>query len=170
MAALPGLPLFGHGQFAGFLEQYGMDFARPIQDETPDIHFISDHYRLITPLLNQRCRFSDSRNLKLYDFIDTSSKLDENIYAFSNKVKSLRTLIVFNNQDKKVTGKIKRSARIHKSKSTELYQALQSKGQSQITLKEIRFGNEQKLSVEMLKSNGLEINLQPYDFFVYDIS
>lgn len=170
MAALPGLPLFGHGQFAGFLEQYGMDFARPIQDETPDIQFISEHYRLITPLLNQRCRFSDSRNLKLYDFIDTSSKLDENIYAFSNKVNSYRTLIVFNNQDKKVTGKIKRSARIHKSKFTELYQALQSKGQSQITLKEIRFGNEQKLSVEMLKSNGLEINLQPYDFFVYDIS
>lgn len=170
MAALPGLPLIGHGQIAGFSEQYGMDFARPLHDETPDEQFISDHYRLITPLLNQRCRFSDSRNLKLYDFIDSSSRLDEAVYVFSNKVNSLRTLIVFNNQDKEISGKIKRSARIYKSRTTELFQALRSKGREKVTLKEIRFGDERKFSVEILRTNGLELHLQPYDFFVYDVS
>jgi hypothetical protein len=170
MAALPGLPLIGHGQFAGLSEQYGMDFARPLQDEMPDTQFINDHYKLITPLLNQRFRFTDSQNLKMYDFIDASSKPDENIYVFFNKVNSIRSLIVFNNQDKKVSGKIKRSSRIYKSKSTELSQALQSKGRDLVTLKEIRFGDELQLSAKILGTKGLELQLQPYDFFVYDVS
>ena len=170
MAALPGLPLVGHGQFAGFSEQYGMDFARPYHDEIPDIQFIKEHYRLITPLLNQRNRFSNSENLLIYDFIGASSNVDENVYVITNIVNSLQTLIIFNNQDKKVSGTIKRSAHIRKTEHIDLAQALQLKGQEQITLKEIRLGNEKVISIEKVKSNGLELHLKPYDFFVYDIS
>jgi hypothetical protein len=170
MASIPGLSLIGHGQFEGFSEQYGMDFARPLQNEITDTQFIEDHHRLITPLLNQRFRFTDSRNLKMYDFIDAKSKLDENVYVFFNKVNSFRSLIVFNNQDKKVSGKIKRSSRIYKSKSTELSQALENKKRDPVTLKEIRFGDEKQLSVEMLRTTGLELHLKPYDFFVFDVS
>ena len=170
MAALPGLPLIGHGQFEGYSEQYGMDFARPLQDEKPDAQFLIDHKRLITPLLDQRARFSDSKNLKMFDFVDASSKLDENVFIFFNKISSHRSLIVFNNQDKEVSGKIKRSARIYRSKSSELSQSLEIKKQAQITLTEIRFGNELKISSEMLRSKGLDINLKPFDFFVFDIS
>ena len=170
MAALPGLPLIGHGQFEGYSEQYGMDFARPLQDEKPDAQFLNDHKRLITPLLDQRSRFSDSKNLKMYEFVDSSSKLDENVFIFFNKVNSRRSLIVFNNQDKEVSGKIKRSVRIYRSKSTDLSQALGTRKQDHITLKEIRLGNELRISSEMLRSKGLELNLKPFDFFVFDVS
>ena len=156
MAALPGLPLIGHGQFEGYSEQYGMDFAKPLQDEKPDTRFLNDHKRLITPLLDQRYRFSDSKDLKMFDFIDSSSKYDENVFIFFNKVKSHRSLIIFNNQDKEATGKIKRSVRLYRSRSTDLFQALETKNQDQITLKEIRFGNELKISSEILRSEGLE--------------
>jgi len=169
LAVLPGLPLIGHGQFEGYSEQYGMDFARPLQDEKPDLRFLNDHRRLITPLLEQRSRFSDSKNLKMFDFVDTSLKFDENVYIFFNKINSQRSLIIFNNQDKEVSGKIKRSARIYRSKSTYLFQALETKKQDQIILKEIRLGNEMKISSEMLRSNGLELDLKPFDFFVFDV-
>ena len=170
MAALPGLPLIGHGQFEGYSEQYGMDFARPLQDEKPDTQFLNDHKRLITPLLDVRFRFSDSKNLKMYDFVDSSSKLDENVFIFFNKVNSLRSMIVFNNQDKEVSGKIKRSVRIYRSKTSELSQALVTRKQDQLTLKEIRLGNEVKISSEMLRSEGLKLDLKPFDFFVFDVS
>ncbi len=34
LATLPGLPMFGHGQFEGYSEQYGMEFRRAQRDET----------------------------------------------------------------------------------------------------------------------------------------
>ena len=170
MAALPGLPLIGHGQFEGYSEQYGMDFARPLQSEKPDTQFLADHKRLITPLLDQRSRFSNSKNLKMYDFVDTTSKLDENVFIFFNRVNSHKSLIIFNNQDKKVSGRIKRSVRIFRSKSSDLSQALGTKKQIQIILKEIRLGNELNISSEILRSKGLELDLKPYDFFVFDVS
>jgi len=170
MAALPGLPLIGHGQFEGYSEQYGMDFARPLQGENPALQFLNDHKRLITPLLDQRFRFSDSKNLKMYDFVDNSLNLDENVFIFFNKVNSLRSLIIFNNQDKEIIGRIKRSVRIHRSKLTDLSQALITRNQDLINLKEIRLGNELKLSSEILIAKGLEISLKPFDCFVFDIS
>ena len=36
LATLPGLPMFGHGQFEGYSEQYGMEFRRAQRDEWPD--------------------------------------------------------------------------------------------------------------------------------------
>ena len=170
MAVLPGLPLFGHGQIEGFSERYGMDYARPFLEEIPDKQFISDHLRLIAPLLRQRSRFSHSANLKMHDFINTSGILDEAVYVFTNLVGSLRTLVIFNNQNKAVSGFINKFANLRKSRPTGLVEELQTKGYNQITLKEIRFGDERKISIEQLSSKGLEFNLQPYDFFVYDVS
>ena len=36
LATLPGLPMFGHGQFEGYAEKYGMEFRRATLDERPD--------------------------------------------------------------------------------------------------------------------------------------
>ena len=170
MAALPGLPLFGHGQIEGFTEKYAMDYAKPFLKESPDDQFISDHQQLIAPLLRQRSRFTSAENLQLYDFIKKFSILDKNVHVFTNNVNSLHTLIVFNNQDKEVIGKIKSPAKKTNAGSTDLLQRLRLKGQDQIILKEIRLGDERKIPVGQLNSNGLELHLQPYDFFVYDVS
>ncbi len=107
MAVLPGLPLIGHGQLTGFSEQYGMDFGLPMHAEIPDQQFMREHDKLISPLLHKRSRFTNSKNLRMYDFKNKSSKLDENVYILTNKVNSVKTLIIFNNQAKKAIGSVK---------------------------------------------------------------
>ncbi len=170
MAVLPGFPLFGHGQFEGLTEQYGMDFSHPFKDEPYDLEFIDEHKKLIAPLLKQRFRFSDPDNFMMFDFIDPSGKINENIHVFFNKVQTTKSLIIFNNQDKEVFGKIKSSTQLPKTKLSDLSNVLEIKNQSLITLKEIRLGNEMKIPSDLIRSNGLEFDLKPFDFFVFDIS
>ena len=57
MATLPGLPMFGHGQFEGYAEKYGMEFARAYWDESPDVGLLNHHAAVITPLLKDRDLF-----------------------------------------------------------------------------------------------------------------
>ena len=83
MAVFTGLPLIGHGQLEGFSEQYGMDFARPFHDEIPDQQFMREHDKLNHPAAESaQPVFQIQQNLEMFDFIDASSKLDENVYHF----------------------------------------------------------------------------------------
>ena len=63
LATLPGLPMFGHGQFEGFAEKYGMEFRRASLDEQPDRWLIERHEREIVPLLHRRGDFAEARQL-----------------------------------------------------------------------------------------------------------
>jgi hypothetical protein len=170
MATLPGLPLIGHGQIEGFAEKFGMDFGKPFLDETPDNQFINDHLRLIAPLLCNRNRFSSSQNLTIYDFTNDSSKIDENVFVLTNNIDSQRTLIIFNNQDKSISGKITQSALNQISKPKNLLSGLNIEGQDQLNLREIRFGDQKKIPANLISSKGLEIQLKPYDLFVYNVN
>ena len=67
LATLPGLPMFGHGQFEGFAEKYGMEFRRASMDEQPDRWLIERHEREIVPLLHRRGDFAEARDFLLYD-------------------------------------------------------------------------------------------------------
>ena len=67
LATLPGLPMFGHGQFEGFAEKYGMEFRRASMDEQPDHWLIERHEREIVPLLHRRGDFAEARDFLLYD-------------------------------------------------------------------------------------------------------
>ena len=58
MAALPGLPMFGHGQVEGFAEKYGMEYRRAYLDERADEELVRRHERQIFPLLRKRALFS----------------------------------------------------------------------------------------------------------------
>ena len=68
LATLPGLPMFGHGQFEGFAEKYGMEFRRATLDERPDEWLVERHEREIVPLLHRRGDFAEARDFLLYDF------------------------------------------------------------------------------------------------------
>jgi len=98
MATLPGLPMFGHGQVEGFTEKYGMEYYRPRYDETPNHWLVERHNREIAPLLKRRWLFAESTNFLLYDFFQSSGKVDENIFAFSNRNGGERALVVYNNR------------------------------------------------------------------------
>jgi glycosidase len=58
LAALPGLPMFGHGQIEGFGEKYGMEYRKAYRDERPNRDLIHRHEQQIFPLLQKRPLFS----------------------------------------------------------------------------------------------------------------
>jgi len=99
LATLPGLPMFGHGQIDGFLEKYGMEFERAMQDETPDSDFIDRHRREIFPLLKNRRLFAPPQNLKLFRLGDTNAF----VYVSGGE---LAHLVMYNNQFESVEGYI----------------------------------------------------------------
>jgi glycosidase len=110
MATLPGLPMFGHGQIEGFTEKYGMEYQRPRYDETPDPLIVERHEREIAPLLQRRRLFAESGNFRLYDFFLDSGKVDENVFAYSNRSGGERALVVYNNRYGETHGTLDYSA------------------------------------------------------------
>jgi hypothetical protein len=56
------------------------------------------HEREIAPLLKRRRLFAESGNFLLYDFFTDAGKVDENVFAYSNRSGNERALVVFNNR------------------------------------------------------------------------
>ncbi len=110
MATLPGLPMFGHGQVEGFTEKYGMEYRRPRYDETPNHWLVERHEREIAPLLQRRWLFAESSNFLMYDFYQDGGRVDENVFAFSNRNGSERALVIYNNRFAATRGAIDFSA------------------------------------------------------------
>ncbi len=109
MVAMPGLPMFGHGQVEGFREKYGMEYRRAYRDEAPDAGLVERHRREIFPLMKKRWVFAGVENFYLYDFWEGSA-VNENVFAWSNRAGSERALILYNNSFSRTAGWIKTSA------------------------------------------------------------
>ncbi len=110
MATLPGLPMFGHGQVEGFAERYGMEYGRSYLDEVADPWVVARHERQIFPLLHRRRLFAGSEHFVLYDFETAPGKVDEDVFAFSNRLGDERALVVFHNRPGPTRGRLRRSA------------------------------------------------------------
>ena len=98
MVTMPGLPMFGHGQIEGFTEKYGMEFKRAYYNEQPDQGLIWQHNRIIFPLLKKRYLFSGVENFRLYDFFTHGGRVNENVFAYSNRTGYERSLVVVHNK------------------------------------------------------------------------
>ena len=109
MATLPGLPMFGHGQVEGFSEKYGMEYRYAYWNEQADLSMVSRHEYELAPLLHQRYLFADVSNFFFYDFYTTSGKVDENVFAYSNRVGDKRAIILYNNKYSSTKGWIRTS-------------------------------------------------------------
>jgi glycosidase len=109
MITIPGLPMFGHGQVEGFTEKYGMEYAKAYYDEQPDEHLVDRHYREIFPILKRRPLFAEVRNFFLYDVFSPEGTVNENIYAYSNRLENETALVVFNNSFERALGWIRTS-------------------------------------------------------------
>ena len=112
LCTLPGLPMFGHGQFEGFTEKYGMDFLMPYMDEIIDGDLLREHQRVITPILNQRNLFASSENFILHEMLDFNGNDINDLISFSNKHHHQSALVVFNNSANQVHGTLKLSSDI----------------------------------------------------------
>jgi len=110
MATLPGLPMFGHGQVEGFTEKYGMEYRRPRYDETPNPWLVERHDREVAPLLKRRWLFAESANFLMYDFYQDGGRVDENVFAYSNRNGIERALVIYNNRYGATRGTIDFSA------------------------------------------------------------
>jgi len=122
MSTLPGLPMFGHGQIEGYTEKYGMEYRWPRYQENPDHWLVERHERQIAPLLHQRALFAESANFLLYDFFHEDGSVDENVFAYSNRLGDQRALILYNNRYSTTRGTIDNSAAYADKQSGHLRQ------------------------------------------------
>src|SRR5437667_7079078 len=109
MVTMPGLPMFGHGQVEGFTERYGMEFRRAAWDERPDRWLVERHEREIFPLLHRRNIFSGAHDFLLYDFFTAANNVNEDVFAYSNRVGDERGLVLFHNRFANTAGWIRTS-------------------------------------------------------------
>jgi glycosidase len=173
MSTLPGLPMFGHGQIEGFTEKYGMEYQRPRYDETPDQWMVERHEREVAPLLKLRWLFAESYNFLLYDFFHDSGSVDENVFAYSNRVNDQRALVVYNNVYGSTSGTVRMSAAYADKGAGGLRQrslweglGLQDGGailayrDSLTGLEYLRYANE-------IGGRGLRVDLHAYQCYVF---
>lgn len=104
MVSMPGLPMFGHGQIEGFEEKYGMEYRKAYRDEQIDSELVQRHEREIFPLLKKRRLFAGSTNFALFDVYTADGSVNENIFAYSNRLGDERALIVYNNSYQRAAG------------------------------------------------------------------
>jgi hypothetical protein len=109
LATLPGLPMFAHGQWDGLREKYGMEYRRSYREEDPLREVIERHDREIAPLLRRRDRFAGVSDFRLYDLVDESGAVREEVLAYSNGCGSEATLMIFNNSPQSIRGRISQS-------------------------------------------------------------
>lgn len=109
MVTMPGLPMFGHGQIEGFEEKYGMEYRRAYRNEIADPHLKWVHERYVAPLMHRRHLFSETHNFELFDFVDEHGRVDENVFAYTNRVGDERVLVLYNNTYASVRGRLGKS-------------------------------------------------------------
>ncbi len=109
MITLPGLPMFAHGQIEGYTEKYGMEYKRAYYDEQPKDWLVDRHEREIFPITRKRYLFSEVENFWFYDFYDLNGNLNDNIFVYSNRAGSERSLVLFNNKYDKAYGNFQKS-------------------------------------------------------------
>jgi glycosidase len=108
LLTMPGLPMIGHGQVEGFAEKYGMEYYRAYWEETPDQYLIQRHERELFPLMKKRYLFAGVEEFLFYDY-QTEYGLDENVFAYSNRVGNEMAVLLYNNSYHSTSGTIKRS-------------------------------------------------------------
>jgi glycosidase len=108
LCTLPGLPMFGHGQVEGLHERYGMEYRRARWEEQPNEGLVARHEREIFPLLHRRRQFAEAAEFLLYD-VSSGGEVQEDVYAYSNRVEGRASLVVYNNRYQGSSGWIHRS-------------------------------------------------------------
>lgn len=177
MSTLPGLPMFGHGQIEGFAEKYGMEYRRAYWSEQPDAALVARHEAEISPLLHRRRLFAEVENFLLYDFYTPQGTVDENVFAYSNRLDDQRALVIYHNAYAQTRGWIRTST------AFAVKDAQGEKHLQQRTLAEglalrnaadtFTIFRDQKNGLEYIRSNrelwdkGLYVELEAYQYHVF---
>ncbi|HUB17953.1 MAG TPA: alpha-amylase family glycosyl hydrolase [Acidobacteriaceae bacterium] len=174
MATLPGLPMFGHGQIEAFTEKYGMEYKRPRYEETPNHHLVERHMREIAPLLKNRYVFTESANFALFDFWLDNGSVDENVFAWSNRVGYQSALVIYHNKYASTSGTLHASS-FRTDKNTgalynvQLHQALglPPDGNAVLAYQDNATGLHYLCRLGELRQQGLRLDLHAYQYHVF---
>jgi hypothetical protein len=176
LSTMPGLPMFGHGQIEGFHEKYGMEYKRAYWDEQVDEGLVRGHEMWIFPLLRRRWLFSGSENFVLYDFYAGDS-VDENVFAYSNRVDEHRALVLYHNSHSTTSGWIRESVSFlaagegegGRLDRTSLADALVAPDENDcyLAFRDQTEGLEYLRSTRELREQGLYVELKEYQFHVF---
>lgn len=172
LSTLPGLPMFGHGQVEGLREKYGMEFRKPKWDETPDEGLVRGHEWKIFPILHRRHLFADVEHFLLFDFYTPNGRVDENVFAFSNRFNDERGLVIYHNKFTDTRGWIKTSAAYLDKGSGDLRQKSLVEGlglpfEGFVIFKDYVTHLEYIRSCEELWNKGLYVELGAYQHHVF---
>jgi glycosidase len=171
MSTLPGLPMFGHGQVEGLGEKYGMEYRRAYWDESPDSGMVERHARQIAPLLRRRELFAEVENFRLFDLIDLGGGVVEDVLAFANGTREEPVLVLFNNSDRPVHGRLNRSAPFLVSSDQETREdsveeigvALRISDHGFWTYRDLSTQREFLCHGTTIGERGLEVDLAPWE-------
>ncbi len=173
LATLPGLPMFAHGQIEGYTERYGMEFKQAKMDEYPDEGLAARHQHDIAPLLHNRRLFAESANFVLYDFWMADGVVDENVFAYSNRLGDQRAVILYNNTYGSTHGTIHVSAASMNKMTGDLQQrslleglGLRAGDGMVVAYRDRARGLEYLRRVSDVQHDGLSFDLRGYQHFV----
>ena len=174
MVTLPGLPMFGHGQIEGYSEKYGMEFRRAYWDEKPDGYLVDRHYQEIFPLLHRRFLFSGVDNFLLYDFFTPHGQVNEDVFAYSNGLGNVRTLVVYHNKFAETNGWVRSSVGFLDKGSRTIIQRslkeglnLSGKENQFVIFRDHSHNLEYIRPSKELADHGLYIHLGAYKYHVF---
>ncbi|MDO9172184.1 MAG: alpha-amylase family glycosyl hydrolase [bacterium] len=169
MATLPGLPLLAHGQFEGYTEKYGMEYARAYRDETPDEGFLAHQATMIFPLLRERALFAGADLFRLFDLVDDDGEAQEDVFAHVNGRDGRRCLVLYNNGPATLTGTLLRSAPCRNARgdlrtgTLAEALALPDAGTGVLRLRDPRTGFTQEAPLADVRERGLRVTLAPFE-------
>src|SRR5215831_3220264 len=177
MATLPGLPMFGHGQFEGLAERYGMEYRRAYRDESPDRDLVTRHEREISPLLHRRALFAEVSEFLLYDFFSDGGWVNEDVFAYSNRAGDARAMVVYHNRYADTRGWIRLSSayaekapdgsrRLRQRALGEAF-GLSSAPGHLVAFRDARSGLEHLHVAAHLSEKGLRLELDAYRCHVF---
>lgn len=178
MATMPGLPMFGHGQVEGFREKYGMEYRKAYFEEQPNPYLLERHEREIFPLLKKRYLFAEVEHFLLYDFYGRNGRVNEDVFAYSNRYAAERTLVLFNNAFKPARGWVQTSAAFSEKnsggKTRRLMQkplgeglSLSSEADSYVIFRDHTDGLQYIRHSQTLWQRGMYVELGEYKYRVF---
>lgn len=176
LSTMPGLPMFGHGQLEGFAEKYGMEYKKAYWDEEIDDGLMNHHQRVIFPLLRKRYLFAEVKDFLLYDFYSTDGNVNEDVFAYSNRLGNEKSLVIYNNRFANTKGWIKTSvAFLNKAEEDrKLVQhnlghglGLNNDQNHFVVLKELVTGLEYLRKSNEIHEKGLYFELGEYKYIIF---
>jgi hypothetical protein len=172
MVTLPGLPMIGHGQIEGYREKYGMEYRHEKWEENVDEGLVRGHEWRIFPLTHRRPLFANVEDFWLYDFFTPQATVNEDVFAYSNRIGNERGLVIYNNKYARTSGWIKISAASMDKTSGKLVQkplveALGLPNETFAIFKDYVTGLEYIRSYRELAEKGLFVELGEYQCHVF---